>query len=71
MKGLMEYNSNSKALRSPVVDNLSIPLVYSTDLRVAEEGWVLSVTHVREDKVGAFMTLVHLPVGSSHTVNEN
>ena len=49
MKGLMENNSNSKALRSPEVDNLSIPLVYSTDLRVAEEGWVLSVAHVGED----------------------
>ena len=49
MKGLMENNSNSKALRSPEVDHLSITLVYSTDLRVAEEGWVLSVAHVGED----------------------
>ena len=67
----MENNSNSKALRSPEVDNLSIPLVYSTDLRVAEEGWVLSVTHVREDKVGAFMTFVHLSVGSRNNFNHN
>ena len=67
----MENNSNSKALRSPKVDNLSIALVYSTDLRVAEECWVLSVAHVREDKVGALVTFVHLSVGSSHNVNDN
>ena len=71
MKGLMENNSNSKALRSPEVDNLSITLVYSTDLRVAEECWVLSVAHVCEDKVGAFMTFVHLSRGKSHNVNDN
>ena len=71
MKGLMENNSNSKALRSPEVDNLSIPLVYSADLRVAEECWVLSVAHVREDKVGAFITFVHLSRGSRNTVNDN
>ena len=67
----MENNSNSKALRSPEVDNLPITLVYSTDLRVAEEGWVLSVAHVREDKVGAFMTLVHLSRGRNRNFNHN
>ena len=71
MKGLMENNSNSKALRGPKVDNLSIALVYSTDLRVTEECWVLSVANVREDKVGAFMTFVHLSRGGSHNFNHN
>ena len=73
MKGLMENNSNSKALRSPEVDNLSIALVYSTDLRVAEERWVLSVAHIGEDKVRAFMTSVHLSRGGitiSTTIDE-
>ena len=56
----MENFSNDKAARGSKIDNLPLAFPDSSNLGIAEVGWVDSITHVCENQVRTSEAALHL-----------